>query len=177
MAIGERIHFFRNLRGMTQKYLGQLLGFSERTADVRVAQYESEARTPKKDTINAIAHYLDVSPVALNVPDIDTYIGLMHTMFALEDKYGFKVDEVNGEICLKVDTHKSTASIQLYEMFCAWYKCSTMLKTGEISQEEYNRWRYCYPEFDTTQHWVKVHSLEFSDMLIEELKEHTHNNH
>ena len=26
MAIGERIHFFRLLRGMTQKYLGMALG-------------------------------------------------------------------------------------------------------------------------------------------------------
>ena len=42
MAIGERIRFFRNLRGMTQKYLGIKLGFSERTADIRMAQYEAE---------------------------------------------------------------------------------------------------------------------------------------
>ena len=27
MAIGERIHFFRILRGMTQKYLGTIVGF------------------------------------------------------------------------------------------------------------------------------------------------------
>lgn len=27
MAIGERIHFFRLLRGMTQKYLGTAVGF------------------------------------------------------------------------------------------------------------------------------------------------------
>ena len=35
MAIGERIHFFRLLRGMTQKYLGMALGFSEKSVDVR----------------------------------------------------------------------------------------------------------------------------------------------
>ena len=48
MATGERIRFFRTLRGMTQKYLGLLLGFPESSADVRLAQYESEDRTPKK---------------------------------------------------------------------------------------------------------------------------------
>ena len=42
MAIGERIHFFRIMRGMTQKYLGMLVGFPERSADVRLAQYETE---------------------------------------------------------------------------------------------------------------------------------------
>ena len=31
MAIGERIHFFRTLRGMTQKYLGMAVGFPERS--------------------------------------------------------------------------------------------------------------------------------------------------
>ena len=46
MAIGERIHFFRTMRGMTQKYLGMLLGFPEKSADVRLAQYETGARTP-----------------------------------------------------------------------------------------------------------------------------------
>ena len=42
MAIGERIHFFRMMRGMTQKYLGMALGFPEKSADVRLAQYENE---------------------------------------------------------------------------------------------------------------------------------------
>ena len=40
MAIGERIRFIRNLRGMTQKFLGLQVGFTERTADIRMAQYE-----------------------------------------------------------------------------------------------------------------------------------------
>ena len=65
MAIGERIRFIRNLRGMTQKYLGTLVGFPEKTADVRMAQYEAGTRTPKEDLIKALAGALDVSPLAL----------------------------------------------------------------------------------------------------------------
>ena len=38
MAIGERIHFFRILRGMTQKYLGTIVGFPERSADMKQEQ-------------------------------------------------------------------------------------------------------------------------------------------
>ena len=41
---------------------------------------------------------LDVSPHALDVPDIDSYIGLMHTLFTLEDLYGLTVSESDGEI-------------------------------------------------------------------------------
>ena len=90
MAIGERIHFFRTMRGMTQKYLGMALGFPEKSADVRLAQYENGSRTPKADVTAALAQVLDVSPKALDVPDIDSYVGLMHTLFTLEDRYGLK---------------------------------------------------------------------------------------
>ena len=50
MAIGERIHFFRLLRGMTQKYLGMALGFPEKSADVRLAQYENRIKNPLRRT-------------------------------------------------------------------------------------------------------------------------------
>ena len=86
MATGERIRFFRTLRGMTQKYLGLILGFPDNSADVRLAQYESEDRTPKADLTTQLAEALDVSPKAIAVPDIDTMDGLMHTLFALEDR-------------------------------------------------------------------------------------------
>ena len=99
MAIGERIHFFRLLRGMTQKYLGMALGFPEKSADVRLAQYETGSRTPKADLTAALAQVLDVSPHALSVPDIDSYVGLMHTLFTLEDNYGLKISETDGEVC------------------------------------------------------------------------------
>lgn len=171
MAIGERIHFFRNMRGMTQKYLGQLLGFPEKSADVRLAQYETGARTPKADLTASLANALDVSPQALAVPDIDSYIGLMHTLFTLEDRYGLKIDEADGEVCLKVDVRKNKDAARLHEMLCAWRQAAAMLKAGEITQEEYDRWRYRYPEFDTTMRWAKVPSQALSDMLLEGLND------
>ena len=171
MAIGERINFFRNMRGMTQKYLGMQVGFPEKSADVRLAQYETGTRTPKTDLTAALADTLDVSPQALAVPDIDSYIGLMHTLFTLEDRYGLHIDEADGEICLKVDVRKNKDAAQLHEMLCAWRQAAAMLKAGEITQDEYDRWRYRYPEFDTTQRWAKVPSQALSDMLVEALNE------
>ena len=75
---------------MTQKYLGMSLGFPEKSADVRLAQYETGSRTPKADLTAALAEVLDVSPHALSVPDIDSYVGLMHTLFTLEDNYSWR---------------------------------------------------------------------------------------
>ncbi len=45
-----------------------------------------------------------------------------------------------------------------------------MLKAGEISQEDYDRWRYRYPEFSNTPGRVKPISQGLSDMLVADLK-------
>ena len=156
MAIGERIHFFRLLRGMTQKYLGMALGFPEKSADVRLAQYETGSRTPKADLTAALAQVLDVSPHALSVPDIDSYIGLMHTLFTLEDNYGLKITEQDSELALQVDFRKNKDAARLHEMLCSWQQAAAMLEVGEISKEDYDKWRYHYPEFDTAQKWEKT---------------------
>ena len=171
MAIGERIHFFRILRGMTQKYLGTIVGFPERSADVRLAQYETGTRKPKAELIAALAQALDVSPHALDVPDIDSYIGLMHTLFTLEDNYGLTVSEADGEVCLKVNKDKGKDAAELLKMLCAWKEQADKLSSEEISKEEYDNWRYHYPKFDTTQRWAKVPSQELSDALVEMFQE------
>ena len=165
MAIGERIHFFRMMRGTTQKYLGMALGFPEKSADVRLAQYENGSRTPKADVTAALAQALDVSPKALDVPEIDSDIGLMHTLFTLEDRYGLKINEMDGEVCLKVDVRKNKDAARLHEMLCSWQQAAAMLEAGEISKEDYDRWRYHYPEFDATQKWVKTPSLDIGNSL------------
>ena len=171
MAIGERIRFFRNLRGMTQKYLGMLVGFPDKSADVRMAQYESGARTPKADLTAALAKELDVSPQALAVPDIDSYTGLMHTLFTLEDIYGLTVEEQDGTICLRVNPLQGKDAVRLNEMLSAWAQEAKKLREGEITQEDYDRWRRYYPEYDTTQRWVKPPSQGLSDLLVDALKE------
>ena len=119
MAIGERIHFFRTLRGMTQKYLGACLGFDDKSADVRIAQYESGARSPKGKYLTLLADTLEVSPLALSVPDIDSYDSLMHTLFALEDIYGLKITNIDGEICLGLKKVDNPSYTQLFDNFNA----------------------------------------------------------
>lgn len=171
MAIGERIHFFRIMRGMTQKYLGMLVGFPERSADVRLAQYETGSRKPKAELTAALAQALDVVPQALDIPDIDSYIGLIHTLFALEDNYGLTITEADGEVCLKVNKDKSKNAAELLKMLSAWKEQADKLSTEEISKEEYDQWRYNYPKFDTTQHWEKAPSKELSDALVEAFKD------
>ena len=145
MAIGERIRFIRNLRGMTQKYLGIQVGFPEKTGDIRMAQYESGSRTPKADLVNELAKVFEISPKALTVPDIESYDGIMHTLFTLEDLYGIRIDKLDGELCIRLDKGMGVNYITMFEMFSAWQEQAEKLKSGEITKEEYDHWRYNYP--------------------------------
>ncbi len=94
---------------MTQKYLGTAIGFPKRSAEVRLAQYETGSRKPKADLTAALAQ-------ALDVPDIDSRIGLMHTLFTLEDVYGMTVGKADGEVCLKVNKDKGKEAYELLQM-------------------------------------------------------------
>lgn len=165
MAIGKRIRFFRNRKGLTQKELGGQLGFVGSTADVRMAQYETEARVPKQELINTMAQLLDVSSNALTVPDIDTKIGLMHTLFAMEDMFGLKIDKIDGEIHLVFDKDFKQPVFATDDMLHAWLDMSDKLATGKITTEQYNEWRYKYPSLDNSHIKVKVPSIELFDEL------------
>jgi len=146
MAIGERIRFFRNKKGVTQKYLGQVVGFPERSADVRMAQYETGSRTPKADLTRTLAGFFEVSTDALTVPDIDSDIGLMHTLFALEDIRGLTIGEINGEICLRLDKSRGKTYVDMLEMLSAWAEQAKKLEAGEITREEYFEWKVNWPQ-------------------------------
>ena len=124
------------------------------------------AWTEEMPEVIALDHVL----VALDVPDIDSYIGLMHTLFTLEDRYGLEVCECDDEVHLRVHIHKGRDAAQLHRMLTAWGAVAAKLKAGEITREEYDRWRYYYPKYDTSGQWHKITpSQELSDMLMEAL--------
>ncbi|MEE5993723.1 MAG: helix-turn-helix transcriptional regulator [Oscillospiraceae bacterium] len=160
MGIGERIRFIRNLRGMTQKFLGLQVGFSERTADIRMAQYESGSRTPKADLVEKLAEALDVSTEALNVPNIDSYTGLMHTLFALEDLYGFKIDRLDGEICIRLNKQIGSTYAKMSGLIQPWEEMAQKYRNGEISREEYDQWRYKYPRSEAERNEEALEKLK-----------------
>ena len=91
MSPGRRIRHYRMLRGMTQKALSIAAGFPPETADIRIAQYESGARTPKHALLCALADALGVLPSALDIPHIKSREVLNQLLLALEDEYGLTV--------------------------------------------------------------------------------------
>ena len=104
-----------------------------------------------------------------HVPDIDTYVGLMHTLFALEDMYGLKIKDIDGELCLCLDKSNTSFS-SLFDMFSSWQQQAEKLEKGEISKDEYDEWRYRYPALDTYSKWARIPSPELSDLFTNENK-------
>lgn len=144
MSIGERIRFFRSRQGYTQKQLGRLMGFPEKSADVRIAQYESGTHIPKEAVIDEFALHLKVSKTALT-PDTDDEIGVMHTLFLLEDLYALKIDKIDREICIRLN-YDDRRFKRMLSLLSSWYEEAAKYRRGEITKEEYDEWRYHFPE-------------------------------
>lgn len=68
ITFGRKIKYLRQKNHLTQKELGIALGFPESYADVRIAQYESDSRTPRDDLVKLFAATLGVPVEILTVP-------------------------------------------------------------------------------------------------------------
>lgn len=129
MDIGYRIKYIRNLKGLTQKELGIAVGFDEKAADIRIAQYESGSRIPRENIVKKIADVLGVIPKALTVPEIKSVDDIIQMLFAFED-----------ECRLKSLFEKD----EMLNFFSAWNEKRQDVLEGRISKEEYDLWRFNY---------------------------------
>ena len=85
MLLGERIKKVRIFRDITQCELGLKLGYEERNADVRIAQYESGYRVPKKDTLIEMAKILDINYINFISETPGCAEDIMQTFFWLDE--------------------------------------------------------------------------------------------
>ena len=156
MAIGNKIKRIRNLRGLTQKEFGRLIGFDEKTADVRVAQYESGTRTPKADLLQKMAEVLDVNICCLSEPSLYSAEEIMFALFELDDNYPIKILDTPNE------KHSVCFDSVLMDSFLAeWRTRKQELADGIITPEEYLEWKINFPKtaddcgkHETSKKWI-----------------------
>ena len=68
ITFGRKLKHLRQKNHLTQKELGIAVGFPDSCADVRIAQYESDVRTPKEDLMKLFASTLGVPVELFTVP-------------------------------------------------------------------------------------------------------------
>ena len=149
MSLGSNLKTIRLFRNKTLKELGQILGFSTSSADVRISQYESDKKKPRENVIENLAYKLDVSPQAIDIPDIETYIGAIYTLFQLERSYGLKIDELDGQPILRFDKLLPHEQDTLYEYMQNWLEEAKNFREGKITQQQYEEWKYNFPKYST----------------------------
>jgi len=167
MTIGDRIKLIRTFRGITQRELGLKLGYEERNADVRVAQYESGYRVPKKDTIMALAEILDVNYRTLQDYNLGSAEDIMQTLFWLDEsnvgavnlfqliKNPSKVKVVDKKSVLYNDSDDwpTQSPVGLWfnygvvdDFLHEWLFRKNELNAGKISIDEYFEWKLNWPD-------------------------------
>jgi transcriptional regulator with XRE-family HTH domain len=147
VAIGDKIKKIRVKRDMTQKDLGLAIGFNVRTADVRMAQYESGTRVPKEAVIVKIAEVLKVNADYLMAPAIDKTEEIIHALIYLDELNQLKMEAEDyttpeGEELKRIKLSLTYLDTYLEE----WYKKKKALENGEITQEEYYEWKVNWPD-------------------------------
>lgn len=136
MTIGEKIRKYRTEKGLYQKDLAKISGLGESA----IRNYELGNRTPGPKQLQALADAMEISVYALSDPSLDSELGVMHSLFYLEENFNINVVKENGVVYLAAD--KSP----LYERMLDWFDAFEKYKSGEMTEEEYHKWKSTYPE-------------------------------
>lgn len=148
MTTGTKIRRARLQRGLTQKQFGILLGFEEKSADVRVAQYENDTRNPKNDLLNKMAEVLDINVKSLKV-DQDSVYGedLMFALFDIEDNFHIRIRETPDE-SLPDEAYRGIEFTNEFINSCMkeWKVRMEQYWAGEITEKEYLEWKLNWPD-------------------------------
>ena len=141
MTVGEKIKKILTFRGITQKELGLAVGFEEKGADNRIAQYETNYRVPKRELLDKIAQALRV--------DFQNFYTL---------RPGCAEDFMRTFFWLDEDSPGSIRLFQLVrnpgiyfnyglvdEFMREWLLRQQELHAGEITREEYFEWKINWP--------------------------------
>ena len=151
MSVGSKIKTIRILRNMTQKELGQLVGFSATTADVRIRQYESNKMVPKEDKLKEIANALNVDVSALKDHDINSDLDLMQVLFELEEHWGLKIHKENGKYELSFDEEHVLTRYTTHNLDC-WYNANAKVPPAPTdadykdAKDAYKLWKHSFPQ-------------------------------
>lgn len=146
MASGYLFRKFRELRGLTQKILGDKVNLG----DVRIRQYELDMRNPKDDILEDISKALDVKPEYFKDPEYPyDYEEVMRLLFKLEDsipmsisrsRFGTDGEYIHSLVFLGRNMWKIDHTLK------SWMDMQNRFMDGEVTWEEYEDWKANWPD-------------------------------
>lgn len=149
--LGQKIRFYRQIAGMTQKELGAACGVNEST----IRNYELGNRYPDSDTIFEISNALEISPYVLATPDPISAASSLQYLFSIEKTLDLTPTTIDGKVYLEVsseiDVNDATVAplSNLKRMFSHWATMYEKFINEEIDEETYLLWQAKYLSFGT----------------------------
>ncbi len=155
-TLGEKIRFYRQQAGLTQKGLADLCEVSESA----IRNYELGNRVPDFLTLKTIAEQLRVSYYAIADVNLTELDGAVQALFKLEEIYGLYPTEVDGHIhfvfrdSIALEDFQKNPDIalagigaMLQQRVRSFLKACAQHDTGELSDEEHALWKSKFPAF------------------------------
>lgn len=149
--LGQKIRFYRQIAGMTQKELGAACGVNEST----IRNYELGNRYPDSDTIFEISNALEISPYVLATPDPISAASSLQYLFSMEKTLDLTPTTIDGKVYLEIssdiDVNDATVAplSNLKRMFSHWATMYEKFINEEIDEETYLLWQAKYLSFGT----------------------------
>ena len=149
--LGQKIRFYRQIAGMTQKELGVACGVNEST----IRNYELGNRYPDSDTIFEISNALEISPYVLATPDPISAASSLQYLFSMEKTLDLTPTTIDGKVYLEVssdiDVNDATVAplSNLKRMFSHWATMYEKFINEEIDEETYLLCKAKYLSFGT----------------------------
>ena len=149
--LGQKIRFYRQIAGMTQKELGSACGVNEST----IRNYELGNRYPDSDTIFEISNALEISPYVLATPDPISAASSLQYLFSMDKTLDLTPTTIDGKVYLEVssdiDVNDATVAplSNLKRMFSHWATMYEKFINEEIDEETYLLWQAKYLSFGT----------------------------
>lgn len=162
-TLGEKIRFYRQQAGLTQKELADLCEISESA----IRNYELGNRVPDFLTLKNITDQLRVSFYAIADVNLTDLNGAVQALFKLEEIYGLYPVEVDGHIHFVFRDSVASSDFQK-DPNSALESVSAMLQyralrfmeayarhdAGDLTDEEYALWKSKFPEYQDDFHKV-----------------------
>ncbi len=149
--LGQKIRFYRQIAGMTQKELGTACGLNEST----IRNYELGNRYPDSNTIFEISYALEISPYALAAPDPVSAASSLQYLFNMEKTLDLTPTTIDGKVYLEVssdmDVNDTTVAplVNLKRMLTYWAAMYEKFANAEIDEDAYLLWQAKYLSFGT----------------------------
>ena len=132
----KRIKFYRKLRKLTQKQLGELSGLREPA----IRNYELANRTPDAETLKKITDALGVDYYAVAEPNLAVSSSVLHTLFKLESMFNLQPVEIDGRVYLDFAPKNPESKGEFQNNMVEWLDQREKLLSGEITKEEFVFW-------------------------------------